>query len=166
MKRLMPNTRSKTWDAPRWTYTGAYWRKSGGRHQRRKHYDAIISGYYGFRNIGDDALLMSILKDLNSFRPNMRLLVLSKTPVATALEFNVASIDRAGIFRIYRAMRRSRAFIYGGGNLLQDITSTRSLLFYLSMVWLAKRLGLKVMFYANGIGPLKNRMNRLLTKRS
>ena len=132
---------------------------------RRKHYDAIISGYYGFRNIGDDALLMSILKDLKSFRPNMRLMVLSKTPVATALEFNVASIDRAGMFRIYRAMRKSKAFIYGGGNLLQDNTSTRSLMFYLSMVWLAKRLGLKVMFYANGIGPLKKRINRLLTKK-
>jgi polysaccharide pyruvyl transferase CsaB len=132
---------------------------------RHKHYDAIISGYYGFRNIGDDALLMSILKDLKSFRPNMRLMVLSKTPVTTATAFNVASIDRASIVRIYTAMRKSKAFIYGGGNLLQDNTSTRSLLFYLSMVWLAKRLGLKVMFYANGIGPLKKSMNRLLTKK-
>lgn len=131
----------------------------------RKDYDAIISGYYGFRNVGDDALLMSILKDLKSFRPHIRLLVLSKTPIETAKDFHVASINRASPIRIYRAMKKSRAFIYGGGNLLQDNTSTRSLMFYLSMVWLAKKLGLKVMFYANGIGPLKKRMNRLLTKK-
>ncbi len=131
----------------------------------QKPYDAIISGYYGFRNIGDDALLMSILKDLKSFKPDIRLMVLSRIPAGTARDFQVASINRANVLRIYQAMRKSKAFIYGGGNLLQDNTSTRSLFFYLSMVWLAKRLGLKVMFYANGIGPLKKSLNRLLTKK-
>ena len=131
----------------------------------RKQCDAIISGYYGFRNIGDDALLMSILKDLKRFKPDIRLLVLSKKPEKTAVEFNVASMHRDNMLHIYKAMRKSKAFIYGGGNLLQDNTSTRSLFFYLSMVWLAKRLGLKVMFYANGIGPLKKRLNRLLTNK-
>ncbi len=131
----------------------------------QKPYDAIISGYYGFRNIGDDALLMSILKDLKSFKPDIRLMVLSRIPAGTARDFQVASINRANLIRIYQAMRKSKAFIYGGGNLLQDNTSTRSLFFYLSMVWLAKRLGLKVMFYANGIGPLKKSLNRLLTKK-
>ncbi len=131
----------------------------------QKPYDAIISGSYGFRNIGDDALLMSILKDLKSFKPDIRLMVLSKIPAGTARDFQVASINRVNILRIYQAMRKSKAFIYGGGNLLQDITSTRSLFFYLSMVWLAKRLDLKVMFYANGIGPLKKSLNRLLTKK-
>ncbi|NLB17446.1 MAG: polysaccharide pyruvyl transferase CsaB [Syntrophomonadaceae bacterium] len=62
-------------------------------------------------------------------------------------------------------MKNSKVFIYGGGNLLQDNTSTRSLFYYLSTVWLAKILHLKVMFYANGIGPLKNPTNRILTKK-
>ncbi|NLK87635.1 MAG: polysaccharide pyruvyl transferase CsaB [Clostridiaceae bacterium] len=131
----------------------------------QKPYDAIISGYYGFRNIGDDALLKSILKDLKSFKPDIRLMVLSRIPSGTAMDFQVPSINRANILRIWQAMRKSKAFIYGGGNLLQDNTSTRSLFFYLSMVWLAKKLDLKVMFYANGIGPLKKSLNRLLTKK-
>ncbi len=139
--------------------------KKASEENGRKPYDAIISGYYGFRNIGDDALLMSILKDLKGFKPDIRLLVLSKIPARTSGNFHVASINRANILRIYKAMKKSKAFIYGGGNLLQDNTSTRSLLFYLSMVWLAKKLGLKVMFYANGIGPLKKSLNRLLTKK-
>ena len=139
--------------------------KKASSDNRQTPYDAIISGYYGFRNIGDDALLMSILKDLKSFKPDIRLIVLSRIPAVTARDFHVPSINRANVLRIYQAMRKSKAFIYGGGNLLQDNTSTRSLFFYLSMVWLAKKLNLKVMFYANGIGPLKKSLNRLLTKK-
>jgi L-malate glycosyltransferase len=131
----------------------------------RKLYDAIILGYYGFRNIGDDALLMSIIKDLKIYKPNIRLLILSKDPAGTSKDFQVASINRISILRIFQAMKSSKAFIYGGGNLLQDNTSTRSLFFYLSTVWLAKKLKLKVMIYANGIGPLKNSLNRILTKK-
>lgn len=130
-----------------------------------KHYDAIISGYYGFRNIGDDALLMSIIKDLKMFKPDIKLLILSKIPNVTSRDFQVDSINRVNMLRIFQAMKISKVFIYGGGNLLQDNTSTRSLLFYLSMVWLAKKLKMKVMFYANGIGPLKKGLNRMLTKK-
>lgn len=130
----------------------------------RKLYDAIISGYYGYRNIGDDALLMSIINDLKRYKPDIRLMILSKAPAVTSKDFNVASISRFSMLRIFRAMKNTRAFIYGGGNLLQDNTSTRSLFFYLSMVWLAKKHRLKIMFYANGIGPLKKKVNRLLTK--
>ena len=139
--------------------------KQAAESQGQMPYDAIISGYYGFRNIGDDALLMSIIKDLKAFKPDIKLLILSKIPVGTSRDFQVASINRINMLRIYQAMRNSKAFIYGGGNLLQDNTSTRSLLFYLSTVWLAKKLKLKVMFYANGIGPLKKSLNRMLTKK-
>lgn len=130
-----------------------------------KPYDAIISGYYGFMNIGDDALLMSIMNDLKEFKPDIKLLVLSKIPTVTSRDFHVASISRNNMLRTFQAMKNSKAFIYGGGNLLQDNTSTRSLFFYLSTVWLAKKLKLKVMFYANGIGPLKKSLNRILTKK-
>ncbi len=132
---------------------------------KSKTYDAIISGYYGFRNIGDDALLTAIISDLKAFKPDIRILILSRHPSETAMDHSVDSISRSNIFMIYRVMKRARVFIYGGGNLLQDNTSTRSLLFYLGTVWLAKKQKLKVMFYANGIGPLKEKVNRLLTKK-
>jgi polysaccharide pyruvyl transferase CsaB len=136
---------------------------SGSR--AKKLYDTIISGYYGFQNIGDDAMLMSIINDLRKYKPDIKILILSKIPTGTTRDYNVDSISRVNAIRIFRAMRNARAFIYGGGNLLQDNTSTRSLLFYLGMVWLAKKMKLKVMFYANGIGPLKKKINRLLTKK-
>ena len=139
--------------------------KQAARNKGQKLYDAIISGYYGFSNIGDDALLMSIIKDLKEFKPDIKLIILSKIPAGTTKDFNVKSISRVNLLRIYRTMKKSKAFIYGGGNLLQDNTSTRSLLFYLSSIWLAKKLNLKIMFYANGIGPLKKSLGRTLTKK-
>ncbi|MGE5613119.1 MAG: polysaccharide pyruvyl transferase CsaB [Bacillota bacterium] len=139
--------------------------KKAAKKKGQKLYDAIISGYYGFRNIGDDALQISIIKDLKSFKPDIKLIILSRIPSSTPKDSQVVSISRNNMLRIFQAMKNSKAFIYGGGNLLQDNTSTRSLFFYLSMVWLAKKLRLKVMFYANGIGPLKKRLNMVLTKK-
>lgn len=132
---------------------------------RGKLYDTIISGYYGFQNIGDDALLMSIINDLRKYKPDIKILILSKIPAGTSRDYGVDSISRVNILRIFGAMRNARAFIYGGGNLLQDNTSTRSLVFYLGIVWFAKKMKLKVMFYANGIGPLHKNVGRLLTKK-
>lgn len=140
-------------------------RKEAAVHTGQKLYDVIISGYYGFQNIGDDAMLMSIINDLRKFKHDIRILILSNIPSGTTKDFNAASISRINPFRVFGAMKNARAFIYGGGNLLQDNTSTRSLLFYLGTVLLAKKLKLKVMFYANGIGPLKKKINRLLTKK-
>lgn len=148
-----------------WSIYSRILEKRSAEKRGEKLYDAIISGYYGFRNIGDDALLMSIIKDLKEFKPDIKLMVLSKIPLGTSKDFHVASVSRFNMLRIYQNMKKSKSFIYGGGNLLQDNTSTRSLMFYLGTVWLAKKLNLKIMFYANGIGPLKKRLNRIITKK-
>jgi L-malate glycosyltransferase len=126
---------------------------------KSKKYDAIISGYYGFNNIGDDAMLRSIIDNLKLQKPDISILVLSKKPEETSKSYNIRTINRQDILAVYMAMRHSKLFIYGGGNIIQDSTSTRSLMFYLGMAWLAKKLKLKVMFYANGIGPINKSRN-------
>ncbi len=128
-------------------------------------YDAIISGYYGFKNIGDDAMLMAIIDNLKMYRNDLKILVLSKNPIETSLIYNVDSINRFNLLKILYTMKKSKLFINGGGSLIQDNTSTRSLIYYLAMIWLAKNQGMKVMIYANGIGPLNKERNRKLTRR-
>lgn len=136
------------------------------RNSRSKYrYDAIISGYYGFKNIGDDAMLMAIIDNLRMYRRDLRILVLSRNPLETGLVYNVDSINRFNLLKILLIMRNSKLFINGGGSLIQDNTSTRSLIYYLGMIWLAKKMGMKVMIYANGIGPLNKEKNRKLTKK-
>lgn len=130
----------------------------------RNHYDAVISGYYGFKNVGDDAMLMAIIDNLAMHKKDIRVLVLSKNPIETRRIYNVDSVNRINLFRILSIMKNSKLFISGGGSLIQDNTSTRSLIYYLSMIWLAKKMKMKVMIYANGIGPLNKKSNRNLTK--
>lgn len=133
--------------------------------QKRPFYDAIISGYYGSGNIGDDALLTAIIKDLQSYKKDVRVLVMSRDAVQTRTSYKVDSIDWLNPFKILWAMKNARLFINGGGSLIQDVKSTRSLMYYLGTITLAKRLGLKVMLYANGIGPLTKSNNRQMTQR-
>ena len=129
----------------------------------KNRFDAIISGYYGFNNIGDDAMLKAIIDNLRMHDKDIRITVLSRSPLETRHVYDVDSINRFNVFHIMRVMKKTRLFINGGGSLIQDNTSTRSLIYYLLMIWMAKKLGMKVMIYANGIGPLKREANRRLT---
>ena len=56
-------------------------------------------------------------------------------------------------------------FINGGGSLIQDITSSRSLYFYLFTIWAAQHLGCKVLMYGCGIGHVGRLRNRRFASR-
>jgi len=126
--------------------------------------DIIISGYYGFKNIGDDAMLMAITQNLLAQKENAKIMVLSREPNETTGLYNVDSMFRFNILRILKSMKPGKLFINGGGNLIQDNTSTRSLMYYLFMIWMAKKRHMKVMLYANGIGPINRKINRRITR--
>jgi polysaccharide pyruvyl transferase CsaB len=127
-------------------------------------YDVVIAGYYGFKNIGDEALLMAIIQDLKLYMDDIKMVVLSNNPMETRLLYSTYSINRFNLIKIFRAMKKSKMFMYGGGTLIQENTSTRSLIYYLGMIWMAKKTGLKVMLYANGIEPINKYINKRLTK--
>jgi polysaccharide pyruvyl transferase CsaB len=133
--------------------------------KKPRQYDAILSGYYGFKNIGDDALLQAIIENLKMYRSDLNLTVLSSDPAEVKKKFRMNSINRVNICKIIRTMKKAKVFIYGGGTLIQESTSTRSLYYYLFMIWIARKLGLNVMLYANGIEPIKKYINRIVTRR-
>ncbi len=128
-------------------------------------YDVMISGYYGFNNSGDDAILFAIIDNLRKIKKDIRIVVLSKNPKDTAANYGVDSINRFDLFKVIGTMKKTRLFLNGGGTLITDITSTRSLAYYLATVYLAKLNGLKVMLYANGVGPIRKSLNRYFTSR-
>lgn len=125
----------------------------------------LISGYYGFDNSGDDAILKAIVKDIREYNNKINITVLSNNPSKTEEMYPVKAINRFKLGEILRAMNNTNLFISGGGSLLQDVTSTRSLLYYLAIMKLAKLCGKPVMVYANGIGPIDKRLNRFLTRK-
>lgn len=124
----------------------------------------VISGYYGFNNSGDDALLMSIVNGIKQTYDDAEITVLSKAPNDTARHYGVKAINRYNIFSVLHCIKKCDLLISGGGTLIQDATSTKSLLYYLSVIKLAKMMKKKVMLYANGIGPLNSFKNIEKTK--
>lgn len=125
-----------------------------------KKWDAVISGYYGYKNSGDESLLYAMLQNLRGEKEDVRLLVLSKDPQATEEEYGVHAINRYNLFKIRSALKNSKLLIFGGGSLIQDVTSDKSLWYYLTVVKQAVRINVPVMFYANGIGPVTKEKNR------
>lgn len=121
--------------------------------------DVLISGYYGFGNSGDDSILYAIIRELKELRPDIRIVTLSKTPEETSVKYGVAAIHRFNLISIIRHMRKTKLLISGGGSLIQDVTSNKSLAYYLAIINIAKKMGKRVMLYANGIGPVNNGKN-------
>lgn len=132
----------------------------------QKHDEILISGYYGFKNSGDDALLMSIIEDLKKYKESPNIVVLSANPKDTRNTYRVKSINRLNLFAILRHMNKAGMLISGGGTLIQDSTSTKSLWYYLAIIALAKKKKLKVMLYSNGIGPLNKKSNMERTRKT
>jgi len=128
----------------------------------KKKYDFVLSGYFGFNNSGDDALLKALIKDLKSLNPSSRIAVLSRKPKATRRMFGVDSVGRMSPVCIWKTFKKSSVLLSGGGSLIQDETSSKSLWYYLALIAFAKKCGMKVMQIANGIGPVKRENNRRL----
>ncbi len=130
-----------------------------------KKYDVVLSGYYGFHNSGDDALLKAILESLRREKPDIRPLVLSARPRETETVYGVDAMYRFNMPRLYKTLGKAHMLINGGGSLLQDVTSSQSLWYYLWIMRIARKKGAAVYIYANGIGPLHGR-NRLRAARA
>lgn len=122
--------------------------------------DAVISGYYGSNNHGDDILLKAIMGDLRRINPDIRIRVISKRPKETKRIYDVEAIQRFNFPRIISSLRKTNLLIMGGGSLIQDLTSTKSLIYYVFVMNMAAKARAKVMLYANGIGPLKLEKNQ------
>lgn len=128
----------------------------------------IISGYYGFRNSGDEAVLQSIL---NALRKQSEAAGLALTPVVlsidpewTAATYGVESVHRMRLGEVRKAIAESAGLISGGGSLLQDVTGTKTIPYYLAIIKLAQWMGKPTFIYAQGIGPVNRKLFHPLIK--
>lgn len=134
--------------------------KKEGSHMPR----ILISGYYGFNNAGDDVVLYGIISSLRREQPHISLSVLSNRPELTTSLFGIPAFDRWNLRTIVRELKRCDLLVMGGGTLMQDVTSPRSVLYYLGIVTIAKMLGKPVVFYAQGFGPILKSFSRFMIK--
>lgn len=124
---------------------------------------AVLCGYYGKGNGGDEALLATLLQMLPDY---VSPVVLSGNPDETQQRYLVETCDRMNFSSVTKTLRQSDAFIWGGGSLIQDATSAISPLYYGGIMTLAQQQGLKTIAWAQGIGPIKRSWTRWMAKRT
>lgn len=123
----------------------------------------VLSGYFGFKNFGDEAILSTIISRLKLYKH--RITVISSDPEYTKSKYShIRSIKTFNFRDIVGAISKSDCLISGGGSLLQDVTSLKSLIYYLLIIFIALFLKKQVLIFAQGIGPISSNFGIFLTK--
>lgn len=112
----------------------------------------LLSGYYGFDNTGDEAILLAITRELAA--RGHQVTVLSNAPGETARTYGVRAAPRMHPLGLIGAVMACDLLLSGGGGLLQDGTSARTLTYYLGLIRLARRLGKRAAVFNQSVGPL------------
>ncbi|MCM1338149.1 MAG: polysaccharide pyruvyl transferase CsaB [Muribaculaceae bacterium] len=123
----------------------------------------VLSGYFGFRNFGDEAILSVLVNKLKEL--DCHITVISSHTEYTKSKFaHIRSVYTFNMSAIVSSVMKTDYLISGGGSLLQDVTSFKSLIYYLLVIFLGLLFGKKVIIFAQGIGPVTNPLGQFLTK--
>lgn len=122
---------------------------------------AVLCGYYGMGNGGDEALLASLLQMLPQ---QVTPIVLSGDPDQTQARYQVKAVPRKSLGAVLRALWEADAFIWGGGSLMQDASSALNPVYYAGLMLLAQLMGKRTVAWAQGVGPLNRQTSRWLTR--
>lgn len=132
-----------------------------------RKYDVLLSGYYGFGNLGDELLAEACvgLLEKNGI-PKSRIAVLSALPDVTQKKLGVDSFNRWKLNEIRNAMKNSITMLLGGGGLFQDRTSLRSCLYYCSLVRMAGLFSVKTWAVGQSLGPLDTYLGTFFARKA
>ncbi|WP_041374812.1 polysaccharide pyruvyl transferase CsaB [Prochlorococcus marinus] len=123
----------------------------------------LLCGYYGEHNLGDDALLQVLLQELPSHLQPW--ITANDSNVIKALAPKAQVINRRSLLETIRALFQVQGLILGGGSLLQDSTSFKSLIYYLILIVIAQQLGVPVVLWGQGLGPFRHHLSRWMVRR-
>lgn len=122
-----------------------------------------ISGYYGYKNFGDEAILEVLVEHLKNIGCN-DITVFSSDVEYTENKLNVNAVKRFDIPNVVKTIKNSDILISGGGSLLQDVTSLKSLIYYSAIIALGLLFNKTVIIFAQGIGPLNSSAAKFIVK--
>jgi polysaccharide pyruvyl transferase CsaB len=114
-----------------------------------------ITGSYGGLNLGDEAILQSIITQLRRDLPHLEITVFSRDAEDTKKRHGVERaipVRKLSRAEVMPEVERLDLLIIGGGGILYDADAR----IYLREVGLAREKHVPVMVYAIGAGPLEN----------
>src|ERR1700737_4651487 len=95
----------------------------------------FISGYYGFGNTGDEAILASIIEHLRAVQPDVAIHVASGNPAQTEKQHCIDAIFGKNLIAVLEGIRFSDLVIIGGGGLFHDYWGIDPGLFLTDQQW-------------------------------
>ncbi len=125
----------------------------------------LLCGYFGCGNAGDDAILEGTLSLLQSIDPSVRVTALSAHPLRDRRRFGIRCRFRFSLVSVLCGILTADSIWCGGGSLLQDATSRRSLFYYLGILRLGQLLRRGTVLYSAGIGPLRRAGSQAAVRR-
>lgn len=121
----------------------------------------MVSGWYGHDNLGDEAILESMVSSIREMDPRTEITVLSSNPAQTARRYRVKSRNRhqsrrnpLSYLSLAGTIIGTDVFVLGGGGFLSDWQYPGVPRMWLRQPLLAKRLGTRVMAFGIGAGPI------------
>ncbi len=134
----------------------------------------LITGYFGFGNTGDEAILLAMVSHLRSIRPSLQITVTSAEPAQTAASCGVEAILWSDVLALMEAVQSTDLVLIGGGGIFHDyfgfdatafLTDNHSgIAFYTAPAVIAALSGKPVMLYAIGVGPLLTKTGERFTR--
>lgn len=120
----------------------------------------VVSGYIGFDNFGDEAIARVLTDKLKSEGAE-KITLISSNPEKTA---KLHGVESCPMLKFLSPLKEADVLVSGGGSLLQDVTSLKSLVYYLGVIYAALVLRKKVIIFSQGIGPINSKIGQALTK--
>src|SRR5688572_26367589 len=112
-----------------------------------------ITGSYGGMNLGDEAILQSMLEQIRRDIPGAEITVFSRNAEDTKRRHKVeraVPVRKLSRAEVVPEVERLDLLLFGGGGILYDAEAR----IYLREVLVAKEHGVPVMLFAVGAGPL------------
>jgi len=133
---------------------------------------ALVIGFYGAPNVGDEVLLSVLLAQVT--RMGGEGIVASVDPATTRRMHGVESVDFNDLGEVSRALLQVDVVIMGGGGIFQDhhpfhlealyLPYANDIASYARPLLMARQLGVPVVIWGHGVGPLRGQEPRQVVR--
>ena len=113
----------------------------------------VLCGYYGYGNMGDNALLRASIRRAESVLRGREISALTAGGRKDGKAFGIRCVKRMSPLSVISELSEAEVLVLGGGTLLQDRTSLRSLIYYALVCETASVLGVRTELWGNGLTP-------------
>lgn len=124
----------------------------------------LITGNFGFHNIGDEAILSAMIQELRRDHPACQICVVSGDAKRTAQDHQVEAVDWNNIPQILDEVEKSSLILLGGGGIFHDhwYVDPQTILtaghggipYYCEYAMLAEIMKKPLMIFGVGVGPI------------